>query len=99
MPCICFSATCFPVTDAPKIEFPCDYPIKVIGVNHDNLREVVVEIVRSHAPDLVEESVSLHDSRAGKYRSVRMSINATGEPQLKALHQALLKEPLVKLVL
>jgi len=87
------------VTDAPKIEFPCDYPIKVIGVNHHTLRETVVEIVRRHAPDLAEESISLRDSRAGTYCSVRLSITATGEPQLKALHRALMAEPLIKLVI
>jgi putative lipoic acid-binding regulatory protein len=41
----------------------------------------------------------LRDSRAGKYCSVRLSITATGEPQLRALHRALLEEPLVKLVI
>jgi putative lipoic acid-binding regulatory protein len=87
------------VTDTPKIEFPCDYPIKVIGVNHHTLRATVVAIVRNHAPELAEESVSLRDSRAGKYCSVRLSITATGEPQLRALHRELLDEPLVKLVL
>lgn len=87
------------MTDTPKIAFPCDYPIKVIGVNHHTLRQTVVEIVRLHAPDLAEESVSLRDSRAGNYCSVRLSINATGESQLRALHRALIKEPLVKLVI
>jgi hypothetical protein len=87
------------VTDYPRIEFPCDYPIKVIGVNHHTLRAIVVEIVRTHAPDLAEECISLRDSRAGKYCSVRLSITATGEPQLRALHRALLEEPLVKLVI
>ncbi len=96
---ICFSAICFPVTDAPTIVFPCDYPIKIIGVNHHTLRETVVRIVRGYAPDLTEESISVQDSRAGKYCSVRLSIIATGELQLKALHRALLEEPLVKLVI
>jgi putative lipoic acid-binding regulatory protein len=87
------------MTDAPKIEFPCDYPIKVIGVNHHTLRETVIDIVRIHAPDLAEESVSLRDSRGGNYCSVRLSIRATGESQLRALHRALIKEPLIKLVI
>ncbi|MDH3641648.1 MAG: DUF493 domain-containing protein, partial [Gammaproteobacteria bacterium] len=86
-------------TDAPRIEFPCDYPIKVIGENHPTLRETVVEIVRLHAPDLADDAISCRDSRAGRYCSVRLSITATGEPQLRALHQALLEEPLVKLVI
>jgi putative lipoic acid-binding regulatory protein len=97
--CICFSVICLRVIDAPKIEFPCDYPIKVIGINHHRLRDVVVEVVRGHAPDLQEETISLHDSRQGTYRSIRFSITATGEQQLLALHRALLEEPLVKLVL
>ena len=95
----CFSQTSCPVTDAPRIEFPCDYPIKVIGVNHRTLRDTVVEIVRLHAPDLADETISCRDSREGRYCSVRLSIIATGEPQLRALHQALLEEPLVKLVI
>jgi len=68
-------------------------------VNHHTLRETVVEIVRLHAPDLADESISFRDSREGRYCSVRLSITATGERQLRALHEALLEEPLVKLVI
>lgn len=87
------------MTERPKIEFPCLYPIKVIGINHVKLKETVVQIVRRHAPDLLDESVTLRDSRGGNYRSVRFAIQATGEAQLKALHRDLLTQPLVKLVL
>ena len=34
----------------PKIEFPCRYPIKVLGRSDDRLRARVVEIVERHAP-------------------------------------------------
>jgi len=87
------------VTDAPTIEFPCDYPIKVIATNDASLKTSVLEIVRLHDASFCEESVSLHDSREGKYCSVRLSIRATGELQLKALHRDLLANPLVKMVL
>lgn len=87
------------VTDAPTIEFPCDYPIKVIATNDASLKTSVLEIVRLHDASFCEESVSLHDSREGKYCSVRLSIRATGERQLKALHRDLLANPLVKMVL
>lgn len=94
-----FSATFSALTEPPKIEFPCDYPIRVIAENHISLRETVVRIVRLHAPDLSERTVSVRNSREGRYCSVRFSITATGEPQLRALHRALMDEPLVKMVL
>ena len=87
------------VTDAPRIEFPCDYPIKVIATNDASLKTSVVEIVRLHDAGFCEKSVSLRNSREGRYCSVRLSIRATGEPQLKALHRDLLANPLVKMVL
>ncbi|MEZ5560864.1 MAG: DUF493 domain-containing protein [Pseudomonadales bacterium] len=86
-------------TERDRIEFPCDYRIHVIGDRHDSFRDTVVEIVRGHAPDLEELSVSVQDSRGGKYCSVRVTIVATGEAQLKALHAALLAEPAIRMVL
>jgi putative lipoic acid-binding regulatory protein len=87
------------VTDTPKIEFPCEYPIKVIAENHPAIQEIVLRIVRAHAPDLLEDSVSIKNSRAATYCSVRVTIIAKGKSQLQAMHQALLGEPLVRLVL
>jgi putative lipoic acid-binding regulatory protein len=87
------------VTDAPKIQFPCEYPIKVIADNHPSIRDTVLKIVAAHAPDIVEDSVSVKNSRAANYCSVRVTIVATGEGQLMAMHQALLQHSHVRLVL
>ena len=87
------------MTDGPHIEFPCDYPIHVIGEQHADFRDVVLAIVREHAEASQEPSVSVRESRRGNYCSVRVTIVATGEAQLKALHAALLAEPRVRMVL
>lgn len=87
------------MTDEPRIEFPCDYPIRIIGERQEGFRTTVLDIVRIHAPGLRESSVSVRDSRDGNYCSVRVTIVATGEEQLKALHQALMSEPSVRMVL
>lgn len=88
------------VHEPPRIEFPCDdYPIKVIGTSSDSLVSSVVDIVRAHDGVFEESTVVEQKSRAGNYTSVRISIRATGETQLKALHAALMAHPLVKLVL
>ncbi|MEQ8858453.1 MAG: DUF493 domain-containing protein [Pseudomonadales bacterium] len=87
------------MSDDARIEFPCDYPIHVIGEQGDDFRETVLDIVRDRVGTVHEWSVDVRESRAGNYCSVRITIVATGEGQLKALHQALLAEPAVRMVL
>jgi len=88
------------VTEAPKIQFPQPrYPIKVIAQSHDQLREQLIAVVKRHDPEFDESNVELVHSRQRSYCSARMVICATGEPQLKALHEELQLNPLVKMVL
>jgi uncharacterized protein len=87
------------VTDPTRIEFPCDYPIRIIGDRHQGFRAKVLDIVRAHAPEVALDSVSVRESRDGAYCSVRVTIVATGEDQLKRLHQALMAESGVRMVL
>ena len=85
--------------EPPKIEFPCDYPIKVIGEHADDAGMKIIEIVRKHAPEVTPDQVSARPSREGNFQSIRINIVATGEEQLKALHTELLALPWVRLVL
>ncbi len=86
--------------DRPAIQFPCDdYPIKVIGSASDTFAPSIVAIVQAHDEGFVAASVVEQPSSKGNYTSVRLSIRATGETQLKALHADLMSHPQVKLVL
>jgi uncharacterized protein len=88
------------MTDAPVIEFPQpDYPIKVIADSHADLRQQVIEIIRRHDPELEESTIEVVQSSKGSYSSVRVAILATGEDQLRALHEELIQNPLVRMVL
>jgi putative lipoic acid-binding regulatory protein len=88
------------MSDDVKIVFPQpEYPIRVIGDSHEELREQVITIVRRHDETFRADGVELVKSREGTYCSVRLSILATGEPQLKALHAELMAHPLVRMVL
>jgi len=84
---------------APKIEFPCDYTIRVIGNAAPDFKEFVVEVVEQHAPGICETDVSMKDSREGRFASVQLKIVATGEPQLKALFEDLKASGRVHMVL
>ena len=89
-----------PNTDAPKIEFPCeDYPIKVLGDAGQEMHQLVIEVMERHAPGFDQTQIKVKDSRNGTYQSLTIWITATGEPQLKSIHQELIASSKIKLVL
>lgn len=85
--------------EAPKIEFPCPYPIKVIGHAAEDFSDLVIKIVRYHDPQLDIETLQIMDSNKGNYMSIRLIITATGEPQLQKMFDALKATGRVKMVL
>ncbi|WP_028238633.1 DUF493 domain-containing protein [Stutzerimonas azotifigens] len=85
---------------APKIEFPCpNYPIKVIGDAGEGFAEMVVEVIRRHAPGFDETTLVSRDSRNGRFLSVQVLITATGVEQLQAIHVDLRASGRVHMVL
>lgn len=71
----------------PKIEFPCaNYPVKVIGDAGEGFNEMVIEVIRRHAPEVDAGALQQRDSRTGRYLSVQVLITATGNEQLQAIH-------------
>jgi putative lipoic acid-binding regulatory protein len=68
------------------LEFPCDYPIKVMGRAEPGFDMMVVELVRRHAPDLKEGAVSSRPSRGGKWVSVTVTLRAESKSQLDAIY-------------
>lgn len=71
------------------LEFPCDFPIKVIGKAGRGIDTVVFSLVRVHAPDLGEGAIRSRTSRNGNYQSITVTIRATSRVQLDAVYQAL----------
>ncbi len=84
---------------ASPLVFPTDFPIKILGLNHLEFELQVVELVRTHAPDLDLNTVEVRQSRAGKYLSLTVTIRAKSRAQLDAIYHALTAHPLVKVVL
>lgn len=87
-----------PEDQRPKIEFPCDYPIKVLGTAAVDFKAFVVEVMSKHA-EIDHASVQVKSSRNGTYDSVTVTITATGELQLETIHAELKASGRVKMVL
>ncbi|WP_461535716.1 HP0495 family protein [Spongorhabdus nitratireducens] len=84
--------------EAPRIEFPCDYPIRVMGDAAPDFKDFVCRVMKKHDPEFNGEA-KVRDSRTGKYLSVLVTIKATGEPQLKAIFEELKASGRIKMVL
>lgn len=81
------------------LEFPCDFPIKVMGEAREGFAEAVAEVVRRHAPDFDAARVEMRGSSGGKYVSLTCTVTAHSKPQLDDLYRALTSHPWVKVVL
>ena len=81
------------------LEFPCDFPLKIMGKADDNLAQAVLTIVTRHAPGFDGASMEMRASSGGNYVSLTCTVVATSKPQLDALYMELTAHPLVKVVL
>ena len=83
----------------PEIEFPCKYPIKVLGEANPDLNQHVIDVMNRHAPTITESDLSAKNSSKGKWQSITVTIIATGKPQLDAIFADLKTSARVKMVL
>ncbi|HJV92625.1 MAG TPA: DUF493 domain-containing protein [Azonexus sp.] len=86
-------------TQDTLFEFPCAFPLKIMGLANDALAQAVLEVVLRHAPDFDGATMEMRASSGGKYVSLTCTINATSRVQLDALYRELTGHPLVKVVL
>ena len=71
------------------MEFPCDFPLKVMGFTEGSFRSAALEIVSRHIPDFDPSRVQARQSRQGKYTSLTISFTATSRAQLDAIYEDL----------
>jgi|TARA_B110000967_G_scaffold80189_1_gene82963 hypothetical protein len=84
---------------APLIEFPCDYPIKVLGSAVPELHQHVLQVMDTHAPGFDRTKIAIRDSSKGKWQAITVIIKATGKPQLEEIFADLKTSSRVKMVL
>ncbi len=87
------------MADETLIEFPCDFPIKVMGLAQEGFVQAIADVVLKHAPDFDAATMEMRPSKAGNYLSLTCTVHATSKAQLDALYRALTSHPLVKVVL
>lgn len=82
-----------------EIKYPILFPLKVLGKDEPDFEDFVVEIVRRHIPELLEENITSRLSNGNKYRSVNFEFIAESRAQVDALYAELSSHKRVLMIL
>ena len=80
-------------------EFPCEFPLKLMGPATDDFDARVFAIVSKHVPNLPKNALSSKQSKGGKFQSATVTFTATSKPQLDAIYIELSGSDWVSMVL
>ncbi len=81
------------------LEFPCDFPLIVIGYQRAGYAQSILEVVKRHAPDYDGSTMEMRPSSKGKYLSLTCTLRAVSQQQLDGLYRELCDHPMVVKVL
>ena len=81
------------------IEYPCDFPIKVMGKSHPEFAQTLTEVVQQYDPGFDPATVELRASKGGNYISATVTVRAVSREQLDTIYRSLHGHPMVKIVL
>ena len=81
------------------LNFPCQFPIKAMGLAETDFENIVTEIVKKHVPEIEKGAVQLRTSSKGKYLAVTVKFEASSRAQLDALYLELSSNKKILLVL
>ncbi len=81
------------------IEYPSDFPIKIMGATNDDFAATMIELILVHDPDFHVGKIRARTSSKGNYLGLTATVRATSREQLDNLYRALSSHPMVKIVL
>lgn len=67
-------------------QFPCDFPIKIVGKSSGNFESFVYTTIHKHFPDLTEGAIASRQSKDGNYLAITVMVRAQSKEQLDALY-------------
>ena len=81
------------------IEYPCDFPIKIMGAMQDAFAQTMVDVVSTYDAEFHAGKLEMRPSTKENYLSLTVTVRATSREQLDNLYRALSSHPMVKMVL
>lgn len=87
------------MTKNTLIDFPCSFPIKIIGINSGEFIDEIVKVTKKHFPDFNRENLSEKVSQNASYLAVTVTVIADNQSMLDAYYQDIVKITGIKMVL
>ena len=82
------------------LEFPCEFPLKVMGKNHVDFEVYVLTTVNQHVGGhLTEAAMRTKPSKTGKFISLTITFEAKSQKQIDAIYIELTAHELVLMAL
>lgn len=81
------------------IEYPCQFPIKVMGKAHPELAQTLTDIVLTFDPEFDPATIEMRPSKQGNYLGLTFTVTAVSRQQLDDLYRSLHGHPMVSIVL
>ena len=81
------------------IDYPCEFPIKIMGKEEQDFTKSILMIVHRHVPSFDDKNIEERLSKKNKYLSLTCTVYVTSQSQLDALYQELCDHPMVLMVL
>jgi putative lipoic acid-binding regulatory protein len=75
------------MSEETAIQFPCSFPIKMMGRDTAEFRATARALVERHAGAVADEAVTAAFSRNGNFVSVTVTIIATSQEQLDKIYR------------
>ena len=77
------------MSEETLLEFPCDFPIKMMGRDSPEFRAMVQELVEKHTGPVADHAVQSSLSRNGRFVSVTITVTAESREQLDNIYREL----------
>jgi putative lipoic acid-binding regulatory protein len=81
------------------IEYPCHFPIKVMGAHVEGFATAIAHVATRFDPGFDPATIEHRPSRSGNYLGLTISVYVTNREQLDELYRTLTTHPMVKVVL
>jgi putative lipoic acid-binding regulatory protein len=81
------------------MKFPCEFPIKVMGIASDDFDIIIIDIIKKHVSNLSEDAVKSRLSQKGNYVSITVTIEAKSREQLDNIYYDLTEHKMVLMAL
>jgi putative lipoic acid-binding regulatory protein len=94
-----FAASNLPESQVTLIEFPCDFPIKVMGETHADFTNQIIKTIQKQSSNFDTSKIEMRGSSGGKYISLTCTVHVTSKAQLDDIYRALSSHHMVKVTL